>query len=194
EKTLEEPLFCLMKQGPRNNANISRRGLDSAAAFLAAIFADPVNLEVMARGVKSVFAPNLFFQLVDLRREKLDRRIALRTDHVVMVAAIELVLIARHAVRKRNGAGQATFRQQLERAVNRGKANLGVFLADEAEKLVGREMIARLKKSAQNGVALVSMLQTDALQVLIKNFLRFTHGFARSGCVIVNPCLPHVSA
>ena len=181
-----------MKQSPRNNANISRRGLDSAAAFLAAIFADPVNLEVVARGVKMVFAPNLFFQLVDFRREKLDGRIALRTDHVMVVAAIELVLIARHAVRKRNGAGQAALRQQFERAVNRGEADLGVFLAHKAEKFVGGEMVARFKKSAQDGVALVSTLQPDALQVLIKDFLGFTHGRARRRRMIVNPCLQHV--
>src|SRR5690242_5409157 len=126
-----------------------------------------------------VFAADLLFQLVYLGREKLDGRVTLRADHVVMVAAIELVLIARHAVRKRNSAGQPAFRQQLERAVNRGEADLGVFLAHQAEKLVGGKMIARLKKSAQDGVALVGMLEPDALQVLIKDVLRFTHGFAR---------------
>src|SRR5690348_51787 len=106
-----------------------------------------------------------------------------------MIAAVELVLIARHAVRKRNGAGQSAFRQQLERAVNRGESDLGVFLADEAEKFVGREMVARFKKSAQDGIALVSMLQPDALQVLIKDFLGFAHGLARWRRMIVNPCL-----
>jgi hypothetical protein len=81
------------------------KALDSFAALFAAIFAHAVDLEVMARGVKMIFAADLFFQLVHLRREKLDRRIALRADHVVMVAAVELVLIARHAVRKRDSAG-----------------------------------------------------------------------------------------
>src|SRR5690349_11667052 len=109
-----------------------------------------------------------------------------------MITAIKLVLIARHAVRKRNGAGQSAFRQQLERAVHRGESDLGIFLANEAEKLVSRKMVARLKKSAQNGVALVSMLESDALQVLIKDLLRFAHGFARWRRMIVNPCLQHV--
>ena len=147
-----------MKQSPRNNANISRGGLDSAAAFLAANIAEPVNNEVFARGVKKLYSPNLLLHHYVLRRKKNDRRVTLRANHVVVIAAIELVLIARHAVRKRNGAGQAAFRQQFERAVNRGEADLGVFLAHQAEKLVGGEMIARLKKSAQDGVALVSML------------------------------------
>src|SRR5690349_15908419 len=109
-------------------------GLNRLPRFLAAIFADAVNLEVVAGGVKVIFAADFFFQLVDLGREELDRGVTLRADHVVMIAAIELVLIARHAVRKRDSAGQSAFRQQLERAVNRGEADLGVFLADQAEK------------------------------------------------------------
>src|SRR5882724_11452545 len=166
--------------------------LDRAAAFLAAIFADAVNLEVVARGVKMVFASDLFFQLVHLRREKLDRCVALRADHVMVVAAIELMFIARHAVRERDSAGQATLCQKFEGTVNRGETDLGVFLADQAEKLVGREMIARLKKSAQDSIALVSMFQPHALQVLKKDFLRLAHGFARRRRMIVNPSLQHV--
>src|SRR5436309_4869367 len=122
----------------------------------------------MARGVKMVFAADLFFQLVYLRREKFYGRVALSANHVMVVTAVELVLIARHAVRKRDGAGQTTLRQQLERAVNRGKADLGVFLAHQAEELVGGEMVARFQEGAQDSVALVSVLEPDALQVLIK--------------------------
>src|SRR5579864_839387 len=110
----------------------------------------------------------------------------------MVIAAVELVFIARHAVRERNGAGQAALRQQLERAVNRSEADLGVFLADEAEKLVGGEMVARFQKGAQDGVALVSMLESYALQVLIKDFLGLAHGFPRRRRMIVNPSLQHV--
>ena len=165
---------------------------DCFAALLAAIFANAVNLEVVASGVKMVLAADLLFQLVYLRREKLDRRVTLRADHVVVIAAIELVLIARHAVRKRDGAGQSALRQQLERTVNRGEADLGVLLADEAKQLVGGKMIAGLKKGAQDGVALVSVLEPDTLQMLIKDLLRFAHGFARRRRMIVNPSLQHV--
>ena len=55
----------------------------------------------------------------------------------MVAAAVELVLIARRTVRKWDGTGQTAFREQLERAVNRGEADLGVFLADKAEELVG---------------------------------------------------------
>src|ERR1051326_5651776 len=110
----------------------------------------------------------------------------------MMVAPVELVLITRHAVRERNSAGQAAFRQQLKRAVKRGKADLAIFLAHQAEKLVGGEMITGFKKGAEDGIALVSMLQPHSLQVLVKDFLRFAHGFARRRRMIVNPSLQHV--
>jgi hypothetical protein len=143
-------------------ANQPRR-LDGAAAFLAAIFADAVNLEVVPRGVEVVFAPNLFFQLVHFGRKELDRRVTLGADHVMVVAAVELMLITCHAVWKRDSAGQPAFRQQLERAVNRGEADFGIFLAHQAEKFVCGEMVARFKKGAQDGVTLVSMLEPNAL-------------------------------
>ena len=109
-----------------------------------------------------------------------------------MIAAIELVLIARHAIRERDGAGQSALSQQLERAVNRGEADLGIFLADEAEKLVGGKVVARLKKGAQDSVALVSVLEPDAFQMLIKDVRGLAHGFARRRRMIVNPSLQHV--
>src|SRR6478672_12220375 len=139
-----------------------------------------------------IFAADLLFQFVYLRREKLDGRVTLRADHVMVVTAVELVLVTRHAVRERDSAGQSAFGQQLERAVNGGEADLGVFLANEAEKLVGGEMVARFQKGAQDSIALVSVLQPHALQVLKKDFLRFAHGFARRRRMVVYPSLQHV--
>jgi hypothetical protein len=147
----------------REPAHISRRGLDGATALLTAIFTDAINLEVMPGGIKMIFAANLFFQLAQLRREELDGRIALGADHVVVAASVELVLITGRAVRKWNCAGQAAFRQQFKRTVDRGESNLGIFLAHQAKKLVSGKMVARLKKSTQDGIALVSMLEPNAL-------------------------------
>jgi hypothetical protein len=48
------------------------KALYSAPAFLAAIFTDAVDLEVVAGGVKMIFAANLLFQLAQLRRKELD--------------------------------------------------------------------------------------------------------------------------
>ncbi len=53
-------------------------------------------------------------------------------------------------------------------------------------------MIAGLQEGAQDGIALLGVLQAYALQVLEENVLRFTHGFACRRSMIVNPSLQHV--
>jgi len=53
-------------------------------------------------------------------------------------------------------------------------------------------MIARFEKGAQDGVALVRMLQPDALQVLKKDFLGLNAWIRVKGRHIVNPSLQHV--
>jgi len=146
----------------------------------------------VARGIKVVFAPDLFFQLDYLGRKELHGSAAICADHVVMAAAVELVFIAGHAVRKWNCAGQAALCQQLKRAIDGGKADLGVFFSNQPEKLVRGKMVAGLKKGAQDGIALVCMLETYAFKVAIKNFLGLAHGFARRRRMIVDPSLQHL--
>src|SRR5947209_12603890 len=110
---------------------------------------------------------------------------------MMVAAAVELMLIAGHAVRKRDGAGQPALPQQFERAIDRGEADLRVFLAHQAEKLVSGKMVAGLQEGAQDSVTLVSVLQPDALQVPVKNVLGLTHGFARGRRMVVDPSLQH---
>src|SRR5262245_48199452 len=110
--------------------------LDRLARLFPAILADAVDLEVVARGVKVVFPADLFLQLSHFRRKEFNRRSALGANHVMMVAAVELVLVARGAVGKRDGAGQAALRQQLERAIDRGEADLAIALLHQAEEFV----------------------------------------------------------
>jgi len=169
------------------------RSGSSRGGLFAAVLTNAVDLKIVASSVKMVFAPDLLLKLADFRRKELDRGAALGAHHVMVAAAVELVLVARHAVGKRNGAGQAAFRQKLERAINGGEADLRVFLSDQAKQLVRGQMVAGLKKRAQNGVTLFCMLQTDAFQVLKENFLGLAHGFARGRGVIVDPSLQHKS-
>src|SRR5689334_17304904 len=111
----------------------------------------------------------------------------------MVAAAVELVFIPRGAIRKWDGTCQTTFRQQLERAVDGGKADLGIFLAHQAKKFVGGEMVAGFQEGAQDGVTLIGVLEADTLEVPVKNLLRFAHGFARRWRVIVNSSLQHGS-
>ena len=109
-----------------------------------------------------------------------------------MVApAVELVLVAGHAVMEGNFAGQATLRQELQSAIYRGKSDLGIFFSRQAEQFIGREVIARLEKGAKNGIALVRVLQAYALEMLVEDLLRLAHGFPRGRSMIVNSSLQH---
>src|SRR5262245_29386069 len=162
-----------------------------ARTLLAAVFADAVDLEVMAGSVEAIFAADLFLQLAYLRREELHRGAAFGTDHVMMAAAVELVFVAGGAVRERNSARQPALGQKFERTVYRGEADLGVALFHQAKKLVGGKMVARVEKRAQDGIALLGVLQTHTAEMPVKNILGFAHGFARRRCVIVNSSLEH---
>lgn len=86
---------------------------DDLPGALAAIFADTVDLKIMPGGVKAIFAPDLFLDLGDFRREELDRGAAIRADHMMMAATIELVFEASGSVRKWDHARQPAFGQQL---------------------------------------------------------------------------------
>ncbi len=57
---------------------------------------------------------------------------AFRAHHVMVAAAVVLVLVASDPVMKSDFAGQAALGQQLERAINCGKADLGVLFLHQA--------------------------------------------------------------
>lgn len=167
--------------------NVAREGAASPdlsesagapAALLAAVFTYAVDLEVVAGRVKVIFTADVLFNLGYFGRKELDGSAAVGADHVMVVTPVELVLIARHAVRKRNSAGQPALRKQLQRAIDGGKADLRILFSHQAKKLVGGKMVTGLQEGAQDGVALVGVLQADALQMPIKDFLRLAHGLA----------------
>src|SRR5579864_7644146 len=134
------------------------------ASRLAAVFTDPVNLKGMTSGVKMIPAANFLFQLSYFRRKEFDRSPAIGTHHMMMAAAVELVLVAGHSVMKSHLAGQATFRQQLQSSVDGGKSDLWVLLPRQAKKLIGGKMITGLQEGAEDGIPLVGMLQADTPQ------------------------------
>src|SRR5271169_6627612 len=94
----------------------------------SAILADSVNLKGVAGGRIVVFASDLLLQAVNLGREKLHRTAAGSTNHVMVAAAVVLVLVAGDAVMKRDFTGQTAFGQQFQGAVNGGETDAGIFL------------------------------------------------------------------
>ena len=83
-----------------------------------------------------------------------------------MAATVVLVFVAGDAVVEGDFAGEPAAGEEFEGAVDRRKANARIFLLDEAMEFVGGEMLARLKKCPQDGIALRSLLQADAAQML----------------------------
>ena len=168
-------------------------GLDNATSIslLSAFFANPINLERMASGDVVVLASNLLLDLSDFLREKFHRGATLGTDHVVMTAPVVLVLVARNAVVKSDFAGQPATRQQFQRPVNGGDADARVVFLDQAVQFVDGKMLPGFEKCPQNGIALLGLLQADALEVLQEYSFRFADVLPRDGRLIVDSFLQH---
>jgi hypothetical protein len=165
---------------------------DPPTTLLLAFVADAVDLEAVPRGEIVELLADLLLQLLQFRSEEFHRTTAFRADHVVMAAAVVLVLVARDAVVEGDFAGESAFGEKFQRPVNGGKADLRVFFADLAVKLIGREMIALLEKGLQDGVALVGVLQPNPLEVLVKDIGRLAEHLPRDRRLVINSFRKHV--
>jgi hypothetical protein len=160
-------------------------------ASLAALLANTIDLESVPRGCIVVSTPDFLLQLVYLLGKKFNRTATLRADHVMVTAPVVLMLVPRYAIMKCNFAGQAAFRQQLKRAIDRGEADARVFLVYEAVQVVGRKVIPGFEKGAQDGVPLRSLLEADSLEMAVQDVLRLAHHFAGNGGLVINAFLQH---
>ena len=123
-------------------------------------------------------AANLLLEHADFLAEKFDRTSALGANHVMVAAAVVLMLVAGDPVVEGDFAGQSAFGEKFQRAVNGGVADTRVFFLNKTMKLIGGEMIASLQKSTQNRVALPGLFQADALQMRMQNALGFADHLA----------------
>jgi hypothetical protein len=77
-----------------------------------------------------ILAADLLLQLADFRGKEFDGAAAIGAHHVVMAAAVVLMLVAGDAVVKGDFAGEATFGEQFEGSIDGGVADAGIFLLD----------------------------------------------------------------
>ena len=108
----------------------------SGRVLFPTVFADAVDLKGVAGGVKVIAAADVFFQLPYFGRKEFNRDSAVGTNHVVVAAAVELVLVAGNAIVEGNFTGKAAFGQQFQSAIHSGEPDLGIFLSGESEKLI----------------------------------------------------------
>jgi hypothetical protein len=79
-----------------------------------------------------VFAADFLFELADFLGKEFDRTPTVGADHMVMAAAVVLVLVAGDAVVEGHFAGQAALCEKFQSAVNRGVADAGIFFLHQA--------------------------------------------------------------
>jgi len=145
----------------------------------------------MARGEVVVLASDLALDLADFLGEEFHRATATSADHVMVAAAVVLVLVAGDTVVESDFAGESAFGEQFQRAVHRSVADASIFLLDEPVKLLGGKMIAGFEKRAENGVALGRLFEPDVLKMAVENILSFTHHLPRDGGLIIDALLQH---
>jgi hypothetical protein len=162
-----------------------------AIAFLPAIFADAVNLKRMSRGHVVMLSPYRLFKLAYFGRKKLYGSSALGAHHVMVAAAIVLVLVSRNAVMKRDFACQSAVGEQLQSAVDGRESDMRVFLFDQLGEFVSREMFASFKECPENRAALLRLLESHTPQMAQENSLGLAHIFRRDTQLIVNSLLQH---
>src|SRR5262245_5707376 len=126
--------------------------------------AEPVELVAVAQhGEAAEPLGDLVLQALDLVVLELEDQAALHADQVIVVIADDLV--ARLAVAKLALDGEPGIDQQLERAVHRRVADLGLALADLEQQLVDRDVVARAQELLDDRLALRGDVEPAILDV-----------------------------
>ena len=159
--------------------------------LLAAVFADSIDLKGVPGSEVVIFAADLLLEAPYFLRKEFNRTAAAGADHVVMAAAIVLVLVAGNAVVEGDFAGQAAFGQQLQGAVDGGVADASVSFLYEPVQFIRGEMVAGFEEGAENGVALGCLFQTDAFEMPVEDLLGFADHLAGDGGLIIDALLQH---
>jgi len=161
------------------------------AGFLSATLAEAIDLEGVAGGRELMLAANVVLNVLDLGGKKLNGDATLGTNHMMVVAAIVLVLVARDAIVERHLAGQAAFRQKLQRSVYRREPDAVILLLDQPIEFVRGKVVMSVEEGAQNGIALARLLEADPPEMIAENRLRLACHFPRDGRLIINSFLEH---
>lgn len=105
------------------------------------------NPQTVMRRLEIEFARNFILFVFDDFTVKLNQRAALRANQMIVMLVVVTVFVARIAISKSFLSREATFGQELERAVNGGEADRGVFGFDEVIQIFGAGMTFRAQKN-----------------------------------------------
>ncbi len=160
----------------------SRRNSESGLACVWVLslagLAGSQDLETVAQGLEVKLVSYAALHFFDLGREEFNGVTARGADHVVMRAAIQAVLVTRHAVLKIYLEGQPAMGEQLERSIDGGVADGGIRLLDEPMQVLGTEVVVGIKEHFEDAVSAGAVLKAffaevpdedalcDAMQIL----------------------------
>jgi hypothetical protein len=159
--------------------------------ILAAVFTHTVDLKSMASRRIVVAAADFLLELIDFAGKKFHGTAAPGAHHVVMAAAVVLVLVAGDAVVEGDFAGEAALGQQFQSAIHGRVADARVFLLHQAVQFVGGEVVAGFEKGAEDSIALRGLLEADPLKMLVKNSLSFPDHLHGDRGLVINALLQH---
>ena len=145
----------------------------------------------MAGGEVVVFASDFLLELSHFLRKEFHGTAATGADHVMVAAAIVLMLVARDTVVEGDFGGESALGEKLQGTVDRGVTDTRIFFLHQTVQLVGGEVVARFQKSAENCVALGRLLQADVLEMAVQDVLSLAHHLARESGLIVDALLQH---
>jgi hypothetical protein len=160
--------------------------------FLSAIFAHTIDLKSVAGGYVMVLVPNFVFNFPNFLREKFHRSSAFRAHHVVMTSPVVLVFVTRNAIVKGDFASQSAARQEFQSAIDSGEPDARISSLNQPVQFVDRKVFAGFEEGSKDGVALPSLLQANAFQMLKKDAFGFADILPRDGQLIVDSLLQHV--
>lgn len=103
----------------------------------------------MPMGIDGEAVPlgKLDLQALDLVAAELQNSTASGTDHMVMMPLLVNVLETSPPIPKLDGLGDLSIAQELQRAVNRRSADLGVATLDDLIKVIDRKVPVGLQKA-----------------------------------------------
>lgn len=168
-------------------------GLDDSPsiAFPSAIFAHTINLKSVAGGYVMVLVPNFVFNFPDFLRKKFHRSSAFGAHHMVMTTPVVLMFITRNAIVKGDLASQPAARQKLQSAIDGSEPDARIGLLNQPMQFIDGEMFSRFEEGSKDSVALPSLLQTNAFQMLKKDAFSFADILPRDRQLIVDSLLQH---
>jgi len=131
---------------------------------------------------EAVFCSHRVLDGLQLRRKEFDDPATLRTDHMIVMLVLVVVLVVGDAIAKANFAREPGLGEQLQRPVNGGLADAWVFLFDQTIEIFTGKMSFRPEKDVENQVALGGALEALLLDMVAENFLLFSHLLGRITC------------